>query len=73
MIGVQGRQGKMCETLSQPIARCGDVYMSSQVIWEAEIGRIIVPGQPGQKKNKKQDPNGKKLGMVGRCLVGSMK
>jgi hypothetical protein len=29
--------------------------------WEAEIGRIAVPGQPGQKKFVRSHRNGKKL------------
>jgi hypothetical protein len=38
------------EIPSQPIARCGDIHLSIPATWKAEIGRIIVPGQLGQKK-----------------------
>jgi hypothetical protein len=27
----------------------GGSHLSSQAMWENEIGRIVVPGQPGQK------------------------
>jgi hypothetical protein len=30
-------------------AGCGDVCLSSQAMWEAEIGRITISGQPRKK------------------------
>jgi hypothetical protein len=35
---------------SQPIAGHSGIYLSPQTTWEAEIWRIVVPGQPWQKK-----------------------
>jgi hypothetical protein len=39
---------KVSKTPSQPIAGHGGVYLSSQAMWEGEMGRIMVPGQPGK-------------------------
>jgi hypothetical protein len=44
-VGGQPRQ-KVHEIPSQLIARYGCVYLSTQAMWEAEIGRITVQGQP---------------------------
>jgi hypothetical protein len=57
------------ETPSQPIARYGGIYLSSQAAKEAESKKIRVPGRPTQEKVV--DPHfneNKKLGMVA-CLV----
>jgi hypothetical protein len=36
-------------------------YLSSMATWEAEIGRILVPGQSGQKKFLRPHTIGKKI------------
>jgi hypothetical protein len=41
-----GGQEKVHETLSQPIDRHGARGLSFQATLEAEIRRIVVPGQP---------------------------
>jgi hypothetical protein len=35
------------------------MYLSSQETWEAEVGRIVVPGQWGKKKFARPYLNGK--------------
>jgi hypothetical protein len=37
----------------QPIVGCSGAHLSSKFILEAEIGRIVIPGQPGQEEKKK--------------------
>jgi hypothetical protein len=42
-IMVPGQSGqKVFDNPSQPIAECSGAYLSSQAIWEADIGRITV-------------------------------
>jgi hypothetical protein len=38
----------VCETPSQSVLGCRGVHLSYQAIWEAEIWKILVPGQLGQ-------------------------
>jgi hypothetical protein len=40
---------------SYPIGGCNGACLSSQAVWEAEIGRIMVPSQPWQKKEKEKN------------------
>jgi hypothetical protein len=38
---------------SQPITRCGGLFLSSQTTRDAEIERITIPGQPRQKVSER--------------------
>jgi hypothetical protein len=65
---------KVYKTLSQPIAGCHGVCLSSQATREVEIGSMVVPGHPGGQKPKKpkkvcENPSQwKKAGHSGACL-----
>jgi hypothetical protein len=48
VVQVQPRQ-KLPETPFEPIGRFGGMCLSSQTVREVETGKIIIPGQPGQK------------------------
>jgi hypothetical protein len=51
-IVVQGQIGQIvCDNPFRSIAGSKGTYLSSQDIWEAEIGRIMVSGHFRQKKN----------------------
>jgi hypothetical protein len=50
-IVIQGWPGqRVSKTPSQPTVVCSGMCSSFQAMWEAEIRRIMVPGQPRQKK-----------------------
>jgi hypothetical protein len=53
----------------QPEAQAmGGVLLAPIVTWEAQIRRIVVPDQPGQKKFASLYFNRKKLSVVVTCL-----
>jgi hypothetical protein len=41
-------------------------------MWEAEVGRIMVPDQPGQKKFVRPHLNGRKAGYGGAYLLSQL-
>jgi hypothetical protein len=49
---------------SQPIAGCSGAHLSCQAMQESEIWKIIVSGQPGQKKFARPHLSGKRLDVV---------
>jgi hypothetical protein len=55
---------KVHETPSQPTTKQGGTQLSPQATREAEISRIAVPGQPGQKDLQAIILMGKQLGML---------
>jgi hypothetical protein len=47
---VQDQSGKIVHDISsQPIAGCSGMHLLSQATQEAETGKTMAPGQPGQK------------------------
>jgi hypothetical protein len=55
---------KVCKTSSQSIAGCSGIHLSSLASEEAEIKRIMVPGQSRQKKPCDTPFKFKKLGLM---------
>jgi hypothetical protein len=54
---------KVHENPSQPTAGCSGMHLSSQAMWEVEIGRITVPTSLGKKKLQRPIST-ENLGMV---------
>jgi hypothetical protein len=61
---IQGCLQGVHETSSQSIAGHSGVHLSPQATLEAEIGRVMIQSQSGQKKFARPHLNGKMLGMV---------
>jgi hypothetical protein len=49
------------KNLSQPLAGYNGMYLLPQAIWEAEMGKIAVLGQPGQKGLQNPNTMGEKV------------
>jgi hypothetical protein len=62
---------KIHKTLSQAIAGCGGMCLSSQATWEAEIRRIVDP--PPTKKSLQDLISTEKAGPLIPAMVGNVK
>jgi hypothetical protein len=62
---------KESEIQSQSIAEHGSAHLSCKLYWEAEIRRIMVPGQFGQKSLQDPSPQ-KKAGHGSTCLISQL-